>query len=83
MSTNQYKTSERFEPADGVEYWVYVTDESGQPSIQLRAYARSDGNIFGFQANGLTGAFIAGGVIQAGSRYFICSDDDSAHLRLP
>ena len=78
VSTNQYKTSERFEPADGVEYWVYVTDESGQPSNSVRAYARSDGNIFGFQANGLTGAFIAGGVIQAGSRYFICSDDDSA-----
>ena len=78
VSTNQYKTSERFEPVGGVDYWVYVTDEYGQPSNSVRAYPRADGNIFGFQADGLTGAFIAGGVIQSGSRYFICSDDDSA-----
>ena len=78
VSTNQYTTSERFTPEPGVEYWVYVTTESGQPSNSVRAYPRADGNIFGFQADGLTGAFIANGVVQSGSRYFISSVDDAA-----
>jgi hypothetical protein len=40
------------------------------------ATARSDGNIFGFEATGLSGVFLSGGVIQLGSRYFIASNDD-------
>ena len=78
VSGNVYTTSERFEAEDGVEYWVYITDESGQPSNSVRAYPRSDGNIFGFEADGLTGAFFANGTIQLGSRYFISSVDDAA-----
>jgi len=78
VSGNQYKTSERFEPEPGVDYWVYITDQSGEPSNSVRAYPRADGNIFGFQADGLTGAFFANGKIQSGSRYFICSDEDAA-----
>ena len=44
--------------------------------IQVRAYPRADGNIFGFQADGLTGAYLANGVIQSGSRYVIASNSD-------
>lgn len=77
VAGNVYTTSERFEPADGVEYWVYVTDDSGQPGNSVRAYARADGNKFGFEADGLTGVYIANGVIQSGSRYFIASNSDS------
>jgi len=71
-----YKTSERFLPKDGVEYYVYVTDDEGNPSNSVIATARSDGNIFGFEATGLSGVFLSGGVIQLGSRYFIASNDD-------
>jgi hypothetical protein len=71
-----YKTSERFTPKVGVEYYVYVTDDEGNPSNSVIATARSDGNIFGFEATGLSGVFLSGGVIQLGSRYFIASNDD-------
>ena len=71
-----YKTSERFEPASGVEYWVYITDDQGNTSNSVRAYPRSDGDIFGFEAAGLTGVYIATGLQQAGSRYVIASNND-------
>lgn len=77
VSGNVYTTSERFEPAGGVEYWVYVTDDSGQPGNSVRAYPRADGNKFGFEAVGLTGFYVANGAIQSGSRYFIASNSDS------
>lgn len=77
VSGNSYTCSERFTPEAGVEYWVYITDDSGTPSNSVRAYPRADGNIFGFEADGLTGAFFANGVIQSGSRYFIASNSDS------
>ena len=41
-----YLTSERFTPAVGVEYWVYITDSSGNPSNSVRAYPRADGSLF-------------------------------------
>lgn len=76
VSGNVYTTSERFEPKPGAEYWVYVTDANGTPSNSVRAYPRTDGNIFGFEASGLSGAYMAGGVVQSGSRYFIATDSD-------
>lgn len=71
-----YSTSERFTPQVGVQYWVYVTDEDGNTSNSVRAYARGDGNIFGFTAVGLTGVYLPTGKQQLGSRYVIASNND-------
>ena len=76
VSSNQYLTSERFVPAVGVEYWVYITDADGYPSNSVRAYPRSDGNIFGFMADGLAGVFLADNTVQLGSKYVIASNND-------
>lgn len=76
VSGNIYSTSERFTPASGVEYWVYVTDVDGNSSNSVRAYPRADGNIFGFQATGLTGVYLPSGIQQLGSRYVIASNND-------
>ena len=76
INGNVYKTSERFTPKPGVDYYVYVTDDEGNPSNSVLATALSDGNLFGFEATGLSGVFLSGGVIQLGSRYFIASNDD-------
>ena len=76
VSSNQYLTSERFVPAAGVEYWVYITDADGYPSNSVRAYPRSDGNIFGFMADGLVGVFLADNTVQLGSKYVIASNND-------
>lgn len=76
VSGNQYRTSERFIPSAGVEYWVYLTDNTGAVSNSVRAYPRTDGNIFGFQADGLTGAYLAMRHEQLGSRYVIASNSD-------
>lgn len=73
---NVYSTSERFEPESGVEYWVYITDVNGNPSNTVRAYPRADGNIYGFEATGLTGAYLKTGSQQLGSRYFIATTAD-------
>lgn len=76
VSSNQYLTSERFVPAVGVEYWVYITDADGYPSNSVRAYPRTDGNIFGFMADGLVGVFLADNTVQLGSKYVIASNND-------
>lgn len=76
FSGSVYSTSERFTPADGVEYWVYITDDDGNSSNSVRAYPRSDGNIFGFEATGLAGAYLPSGIQQLGSRYVIASNND-------
>lgn len=76
VSGDIYSTSERFTPASGVEYWVYVTDADGNSSNSVRAYPRADGNIFGFQATGLTGVYLPSGIQQLGSRYVIASNND-------
>lgn len=76
VSGNVYTTSERFTPQDGVTYYVYVTDADGYPSNSVIATPRSDGNVFGFEAVGLAGVFLANGSIQLGSRYFIASNND-------
>lgn len=76
FSGGVYSTSERFTPADGVEYWVYITDDDGNSSNSVRAYPRADGNIFGFEATGLTGAYLPSGIQQLGSRYVIASNND-------
>lgn len=76
VAGNVYSTSERFEPERGVEYWVYITDVNGNPSNTVRAYPRADGNIYGFEASGLTGAYLKTGTQQLGSRYFIATTAD-------
>lgn len=76
VSSNQYLTSERFVPAYGIEYWVYITDADGYPSNSVRAYPRTDGNIFGFMADGLVGVFLADNTVQLGSKYVIASNND-------
>ena len=76
ISGNDYITSERFVPQPATTYYVYVTDDEGQPSNSVVATARADGNVFGFTATGLTGAYIKSGQIQLGSRYVIASNSD-------
>lgn len=76
VSGNVYTTSERFEPEDGLAYYVYVTDSNGNISNSVIATPRSDGNIYGFEASGLSGVYLAGGTIQSGSRYVIASAED-------
>lgn len=70
-----YDTTERFIPADGVSYLVYITDNDGNPSNAVACTPRADTE-FGFIAVGLSGAYIADSDQQAGSRYFIGSADD-------
>lgn len=72
-----YATSERFTPENGAAYWVYITDGDGEPTATVRAYP-VPGNLFAFRAPGLTGAYIAGGVVQLGSRYVIATDSNMA-----
>lgn len=76
VNGNTYTTSERFEPIGGVTYYVYVTDVNGNISNSVVATPRSDGNIYGFEAAGLSGVYLAGGTIQSGSRYVIASAED-------
>lgn len=76
VSGNVYTTSERFEPENGLTYYVYVTDSNGNISNSVVATPRSDGNIYGFEASGLSGVYLAGGTIQSGSRYAIASAED-------
>ena len=76
VSGNVYTTSERFEPENGLTYYVYVTDSNGNISNSVVATPRSDGNIYGFEASGLSGVYLAGGTIQSGSRYVIASAED-------
>lgn len=76
VNGNTYTTSERFDPVGGVTYYVYVTDDNGNISNSVVATPRSDGNIYGFEASGLSGVYLAGGTIQSGSRYVIASAED-------
>jgi len=76
VNGNTYTTSERFDPIGGVTYYVYVTDVNGNISNSVVATPRSDGNIYGFEAAGLSGVYLAGGTIQSGSRYVIASAED-------
>lgn len=76
VSGNVYTTSERFEPENSLTYYVYVTDSNGNISNSVVATPRSDGNIYGFEASGLSGVYLAGGTIQSGSRYVIASAED-------
>ena len=76
VSGDVYTTSERFEPVGGVTYYVYLTDAGGNVSNSVICTARADGNIFGFEASGLTGAYVKSGLVQSGSRYLIASNQD-------
>lgn len=75
ISGSDYDTSERFTPLDGVDYYVYITDDEGNTSTTVQAFARSDTE-FGFSAPGLSGAYVATGIQQLGSRYFIASQNE-------
>lgn len=77
VSGDVYTTSERFEPVDGVDYYVYITDENGEPSNSVLCTARADGNIMGFEAAGLVGVYTRDNIVQIGSRYLIASASDA------
>lgn len=78
FSGDTYETSERFEPIDGENYVVYITDDQGNTSNTVTATARTDTE-FGFIASGLSGAFLAeSSGNQLGSRYFIVLESDIA-----
>ena len=78
VNGNVYTTSERFAPVDGETYYVFITDNVGGVSNSVICTARSDGNIYGFEATGLFGAYLSGGIIGAGSRYIIAPSSDLA-----
>ena len=73
---DNYTTSERFEPESGIDYYVYITDDNGNISNSVRAYPLGSGDIYGFKASGLAGAYLSGGFAQVGSRYVIASNED-------
>lgn len=75
ISGSDYDTSERFTPESGVDYYVYITDDEGNTSATVQAYPRTDTE-FGFSAPGLSGAYVATGIQQLGSRYFIASQNE-------
>lgn len=70
-----YDTTERFEPVDGETYVVFITDVEGYPSNTVQCLPRTDTD-FGFIAVGISGAYVASGDQQVGSRYFIANSDD-------
>ena len=75
INGDEYDTTERFIPEDGESYVVFVTDSEGYPSNTVVCTARDDTE-FGFTATGISGAYIASGDQQIGSRYFIANSDD-------
>lgn len=77
INGNVFDTSERFEPEEGKNYVVFVTDEDGYPSNTVTCLPRSD-TAFGFIADGLSSAYVKTGDQQVSSRYFIADADDSA-----
>lgn len=76
VNGNTYTASERFEPVSNFTYYVYVTDVNGNISNSVIATPRADGSLFGFEAAGLNGAYLAGGEVQSGSRYVIATAND-------
>lgn len=77
ISGTTYDTSERFTPESGIDYFVYLTDDDGNPSSSVIAQPRPETE-FGFIAAGLSGAYLPSGDQQVGSRYFIGSSLDHA-----
>ena len=75
ISGNTYDTTERFTPEAGKVYVVFLTDNEGYPSNTVPCEARSDTE-FGFVASGISGAYVASGNQQVGSRYFIADAND-------
>lgn len=74
---NDYDTSEGFYPEMGKSYVVFLTDEEGYPSNTVPCEPRLD-TVYGFNATGISSAYIATGDQQVGSRYFIADADDLA-----
>ena len=77
VNVSTFDTSERFIPTDGKAYVVFITDNDGYPSNTVPCTPRTDTE-FGFIASGLSGAYVASGLEQVGSRYFIADADDLA-----
>jgi len=77
INASVYDTTERFLPELGRSYVVFLTDEEGYPSNTVPCDPRTDTE-FGFIATGISGAYIAIGDQQVGSRYFIADADDLA-----
>ena len=70
-----FETSEKFTPEDGVDYYVYITDQDGNVSNSVIATAHPSTD-FGFQASELVAYTADGYQTQLGSRYIIASQSD-------
>ena len=77
INGDDYDTTERFLPEMGKSYVVFLTDDEGYPTNTVPCEPRLDTE-FGFIAVGITGAYVASGNQQVGSRYFIADADDLA-----
>ena len=77
QSGNVFTTSEKFEPLAGQTYYVYISNDDGSTSNTVICTARSDGNSFGFEAEGLTAYTADGFDIQMGSIYMIATDSEA------
>jgi hypothetical protein len=75
INVDSYDTTERFLPELGKSYVVFLTDNEGYPTNTVTCEARLDTE-FGFIAVGISGAYVASGNQQVGSRYFIADADD-------
>ncbi len=83
IASNDFDTSERFLPVDGVTYYVNITDDSGAVIGNTAiATARVDTE-YGFTASGFSTAFVANLIDnQLGSKYIIYADGESTDLTI-
>lgn len=74
-----FDTFERVNLETGVTYFVNITDNTGAVSNTATVTARTDTD-YGFIASGLSGAYVASGAVQLGSKYFIYKDGELTDL---
>lgn len=79
VSGDTFDTFERVRLESGTTYFVNITSESGSVSNTANVTARTDTD-YGFIASGLSGAFVASGAVQLGSKYFIYKDGELTDL---
>lgn len=74
---NEYEISERFDPVDGVDYLVLVTDSNGNVSDPVPVTRGA--TAYSFNAELVFSPIVANNVtIQAGSKYLIGNADDTS-----
>ncbi len=74
-----FDTFERVNLKTGVTYFVNITDNTGAVSNTATVTARTDTD-YGFIASGLSGAYVASGAVQLGSKYFIYKNGELTDL---